>query len=148
MQLLERSHPMLECPVPKTDAANISESTLIQIRNIVSRKKLEVLAATQVGVKERLLVGYLDGTIQTMVNPRIVNYDDEDYLYMKIPTLHTTVDFTCKYWNNITLEWEWCGASNYTEKREMYGIQAALYQHALSFLNGDPPWRYKKQVDW
>jgi len=148
MKLLERNDVVLERPVPRCDPTVIEENTLSQMRTFMDRRGLEVLAAPQVGVPDRIILGRLEGNIQAMLNPRLVYYDDEDYLYMKVPTLHSINDFTAGYWNHITLEWDWCGNSTYTERCDMYGTQAFLYQHALDYLDGQPPWKYKKLVDW
>lgn len=139
---------MLQTPVANSDPSCICENDLVQMRTFIERKKLEVLAATQLGIEERLIIGYIDDTLVSMVNPRILDYDEEDYVYMKVPAIHTSVDFTDRYWNNITLGWDWVGATKYPQKCEMYGIQAAMFQQALNFLDGQPPWKYKKMVDW
>jgi len=147
--LVDKNHICINAPIPRTDPKNVEPELVTKLHSVIKRNKMEVVAATQIGYLQNLILGRLDNdVIECMINPRIIELEDDYYYHRTLPGIHSNLSFTCRYKYSIMVEWDKWGIETFTSSKEMYGEPAALYQQAIRFLEGHPPWSYNKLIDW
>ena len=107
---------------------------------------LEIMSFSQIGVPGKAMVCRNGSDCKLLINPRIISLDTSEYVYLQTPRLHTDGDYIQRYANTAVIEWDLEDGS--VERHNMYGIQAALFQCAVGYLEGIPPWMYDPIGDW
>ena len=146
MQLQERKSPLFQTVAQRLVHGQVPISTILEINDLMRTKNIEVLASTQIGMKERFLVGRRLEQFEFMSNPVVLDVDTSDYLTITVPRLHTDVDYVQRF--PIAADIEYVLYDGTVIRQNMYGIKAALYMCAIGYLDAQPPWRYEPIGDW
>ena len=92
------------------------------------------LAAPQIGINKAVFVTFLDGKLQTFVNPTIVERSTETNFYRELCLSSGIMAADVKRSEWIVMEWTDIEGTKNKEKVE--GFLARLYQHEEAHLRG------------
>jgi peptide deformylase len=147
MKIVDKHSPYINEKLDINRTVPIDSYLIERMMYVAAEKNLEFLAATQVGVRANLIIGNIKSDYVAMADPR---FKVEDYspVVIKIPRIHTERDYTIAYYNGIVCTYIDIESNNKERVLEMSGVKAALFQHSMELMQGDPPWVYRKFADW
>ncbi len=92
------------------------------------------LAANQIGLPNSVFVTFLDDQIQTYINPKIINFSDDQCLYRELCLSSGLVWGDIPRSATITLLWK--DSQGFDHEEEFTGAKARLVQHEYEHLMG------------
>ena len=93
------------------------------------------LAAPQIGISKSVFVTYLDGQVQTYINPKIVNLSDKKNYYRELCLSCGFLWGDIKRASKITMHW--IDGNGKAQEKEADGVLARLWQHEYKHLEGE-----------
>lgn len=135
-------------PVQPVSKFNLPEfRSIAAMAHIAEQEGLDWLAANQVGINQRIIVGKVDETQwKAYYNPSIEIPNKEDVFYHYSICPHSQFKIVVKRYGRVILYWD--DPEFIRQSREFVGVQAAEVQTAINYLDGKDLSYHEKLGDW
>jgi peptide deformylase len=141
LHIVDRWHEVFKKTIKRTPFKEVAEEDVVMMQDLLKKLDVDFMAATEVGLAKRFIVCRIPGLPEVMVNPRVTWKENRDSLLMVETKLHTKGSYICKYASAVTAEWTLL--TGVTQRQMLLGIQGCMFQSALGYLDGKPPWLFE-----